>query len=265
MTKVEFIIELNNLLTVLAKKDKEEAISFYVELIEDKMEKGMSEAEAIESLGSINDLANQILEDNSKKQDEEINVQFEEVKEDTTKREKVFSKEENIFTKFMDEFNHATLFTKIVVIILLVIALPITIGYMTSIFPLVILALIIFIVYSLRNSKLSDGTRKTYKDILKILLVVGVIVSIPLLIALYVAPFGIFGGTSILAIGSGIGALVNLSFNSMSSAISMIGMLIFGISLGLLSISVLASLYKSLNHILKSVYNELKREANEID
>ena len=57
MTKYEFILALSNRLKHLPKKDVEERIGFYVEMIEDRMEDGLAEAEAVAGVGNINDIA----------------------------------------------------------------------------------------------------------------------------------------------------------------------------------------------------------------
>lgn len=61
MTKLEFILELNEKLSELSKNDREERLNFYSEMIEDRMEEGLSEAEAIDEIGSVDEIAQQIL------------------------------------------------------------------------------------------------------------------------------------------------------------------------------------------------------------
>ena len=61
MTKLEFILALNEKLSELPKSDREERLNFYSEMIEDRMEEGLSEAEAIDEIGSVDEIAAQIL------------------------------------------------------------------------------------------------------------------------------------------------------------------------------------------------------------
>ncbi len=63
MRKHEFISELRDRLYGLPKQDIEESAAYYSELIEDYMEDGMSEEEAIASIGSAAQIATQILMD----------------------------------------------------------------------------------------------------------------------------------------------------------------------------------------------------------
>ena len=63
MTKVNFILELNERLVGLPRFEVEEHIGFYVEMIEDRMEDGMTEEEAVAAAGSIDDIAEEIIAD----------------------------------------------------------------------------------------------------------------------------------------------------------------------------------------------------------
>ena len=49
MNKQEFLVQLRNALSGLPKDDIEERIEFYSEMIEDRIEEGLSEEEAIAS------------------------------------------------------------------------------------------------------------------------------------------------------------------------------------------------------------------------
>lgn len=60
MTKLEFKLELSKKLEAISKNDRNKAIDFYTELIDDRMEDGMSEAEAICALGDLDEIAAQI-------------------------------------------------------------------------------------------------------------------------------------------------------------------------------------------------------------
>lgn len=61
MTKLEFINALGFALSELPQEEIRTILDYYVEIIDDRMEDGMTEAEAIESLGPIPDLAQKIL------------------------------------------------------------------------------------------------------------------------------------------------------------------------------------------------------------
>ena len=61
MNKQEFIERMRDALRGLPEDDVLERISFYSEMIDDRMEEGLSEEEAITSLGSADDLIAQIM------------------------------------------------------------------------------------------------------------------------------------------------------------------------------------------------------------
>lgn len=61
MTKINFLLSLNEKLSDLPREDVEERLSFYSEMIEDRMEEGLSEAEAVAAVGSAEEIAAQIL------------------------------------------------------------------------------------------------------------------------------------------------------------------------------------------------------------
>ena len=61
MTKLEFISSLYERLSGVPKKELEDRISFYVEAIEDRIEDGLSEEEAVADVGSVDDIASAIL------------------------------------------------------------------------------------------------------------------------------------------------------------------------------------------------------------
>ena len=63
MNKQEFLSGLRSALSGLPKEDIEERLSFYGEMIDDRVEEGMTEEEAVASIGSINDVVSQILAD----------------------------------------------------------------------------------------------------------------------------------------------------------------------------------------------------------
>lgn len=65
MGKQEFLSLLKNGLQGLPQKEIEEHLSFYGEMIDDRMEEGLSEAEAVSQIGTVNDVILQILEETS--------------------------------------------------------------------------------------------------------------------------------------------------------------------------------------------------------
>ena len=63
MTKLNFILTLNDKLSSLPKKDIEERLEFYSEMIEDRIEEGLSEEDAVAAVGNVDKIASQILQE----------------------------------------------------------------------------------------------------------------------------------------------------------------------------------------------------------
>ena len=63
MTKLQFILALNNKLSGLPQDDVEQRLNFYAEMIEDRMEEGITEEEAVSAIGSVDEIAAQIIAD----------------------------------------------------------------------------------------------------------------------------------------------------------------------------------------------------------
>lgn len=61
MTKQEFTQQLSNSLAGLNEEDIRKSIDYYSEMIEDRMEDGMTEEDAVAAVGSIEDIRSQIL------------------------------------------------------------------------------------------------------------------------------------------------------------------------------------------------------------
>lgn len=61
MNKEKFLDELRNRLSGLPQEDIEERIAFYEEMIDDRMEDGVSEEEAVSRIGSVENIARQIM------------------------------------------------------------------------------------------------------------------------------------------------------------------------------------------------------------
>jgi len=63
MNKSEFLWELENKLSGLPEDDISRSLDYYAELIDDRIEDGLSEGDAVAALGSLDDIAKQILID----------------------------------------------------------------------------------------------------------------------------------------------------------------------------------------------------------
>lgn len=65
MTKLKFLLSLRDRLPDLPPEDVEERLGFYSEMIEDRMEEGLSEEEAVAAVGSVDEIAAQIISETS--------------------------------------------------------------------------------------------------------------------------------------------------------------------------------------------------------
>ena len=63
MTKREFLDKLGKKLAGLPQSDAEERLNFYGEMIDDRMEEGASEEEAVAGVGAVSDIVTQTLSD----------------------------------------------------------------------------------------------------------------------------------------------------------------------------------------------------------
>lgn len=63
MRKQEFLCALKNRLSGLPEQDVEERLNFYSEMIDDRMEEGRTEEEAISDIGSVDEISAQIIAD----------------------------------------------------------------------------------------------------------------------------------------------------------------------------------------------------------
>lgn len=61
MNKSEFLVALRKKLNGVPEEDINKSLDFYAEMIDDRVEDGMSEEEAVEALGSMEEIINQIL------------------------------------------------------------------------------------------------------------------------------------------------------------------------------------------------------------
>ncbi len=64
MKKQEFLERLKVRLSVFSRGDVRERVNFYSEMIDDRMEEGLSEEEAVEAVGSLEEIASQISAEN---------------------------------------------------------------------------------------------------------------------------------------------------------------------------------------------------------
>ena len=63
MTKQEFLTALEKQLYGLPTEDREERLGFYGEMIDDRMEEGCAEADAVAAIGPVEEIAAQIIAD----------------------------------------------------------------------------------------------------------------------------------------------------------------------------------------------------------
>lgn len=61
MSKQEFLIQLRNGLNGLPPQEIDERVTFYGEMIDDRMEEGLSEEEAVGGIGTVDGIVSQIL------------------------------------------------------------------------------------------------------------------------------------------------------------------------------------------------------------
>jgi len=61
MRKYAFLAALESGLSCLPQSDREERLSFYSEMIDDRMEEGLAEEDAVAAIGSVEDVLSQIL------------------------------------------------------------------------------------------------------------------------------------------------------------------------------------------------------------
>ena len=63
MNKQEFLMRLSKGLSGLPREDREERLSFYSEMIDDRIEEGLSEEEAVSAVGKIEDIVSRVIAD----------------------------------------------------------------------------------------------------------------------------------------------------------------------------------------------------------
>ena len=65
MNKYEFLAELRKRLGSLPNEDIDRSLDYYREMVEDRMEDGLTEEQAVDALGSIDDIVAQIFADSA--------------------------------------------------------------------------------------------------------------------------------------------------------------------------------------------------------
>ncbi len=63
MNKQEFLAQLRKKMSGLPQRDAEERLTFYGEMIDDRMEEGLSEEAAVSDIGSVDEVVSQIVND----------------------------------------------------------------------------------------------------------------------------------------------------------------------------------------------------------
>ena len=61
MGKQEFLVQLRKGLSGLPQEDIEERLTFYSEMIDDRMEEGLSEEEAVSAVGTVDEIVTQVV------------------------------------------------------------------------------------------------------------------------------------------------------------------------------------------------------------
>lgn len=63
MNKLEFLYELEERLKGLPDEDRKKSLEYYFEIIDDRMDEGLSEEEAVAACGNVDEIAEQIIMD----------------------------------------------------------------------------------------------------------------------------------------------------------------------------------------------------------
>ena len=63
MNKIQFLMVLQDRLCGLPQEDIEERLNFYGEMIDDRVEEGLSEEEAVADVGDVDQIVDQILQE----------------------------------------------------------------------------------------------------------------------------------------------------------------------------------------------------------
>jgi uncharacterized membrane protein len=65
MTKSEFLQQLREKMKGLPKTDIEDRVNFYIEMIDDRIEEGLSEEEAVRDIGNVDEIVTKQIDDTS--------------------------------------------------------------------------------------------------------------------------------------------------------------------------------------------------------
>lgn len=65
MNKLEFVLTLQEQLKCLPPEDLRRSLEYYNEMIDDRMEDGLTEEEAVEAIGSVDEIVRQIIDNTS--------------------------------------------------------------------------------------------------------------------------------------------------------------------------------------------------------
>lgn len=76
MKKEEFIANLKAELNILPQRDLDERLNFYMEMIDDKIENGTLEEDAVKEIGPVKIIASQIIEDYKANKKEEKSIKL---------------------------------------------------------------------------------------------------------------------------------------------------------------------------------------------
>lgn len=63
MNKQQFLDTIRDKIGALPPQDRERSLDFYSEIIDDRMEDGLTEEQALEAIGSVEEVAAQILQE----------------------------------------------------------------------------------------------------------------------------------------------------------------------------------------------------------
>ena len=77
MNKQEFLTQLQNGLSALTESDTQERLNFYSEMIDDRMEEGLSEQEAVAQIGDVNEIIASILDEIPQRTPEQMPAKIE--------------------------------------------------------------------------------------------------------------------------------------------------------------------------------------------
>lgn len=126
MTKTVFLEKVRSGISSLSENDIKRWIDYYSEMIDDRIEDGISEEDAVAAMGSVDDVISHILRDENA---EPTNINNAEPNK----------KDKNLFDTIKDFINrHVTDENRIWVILVVVLAVPIWVPVLTSLFGAIV-------------------------------------------------------------------------------------------------------------------------------